>query len=277
MTKKLLAGFGIFFLVGLMASTTINGVRIVAGDLTVQGIATLANGAVLGSPASIVLPSGATGTTQSANDNSTKIATTAYVDATKTTKAAIIPITVGNWTTIGSSGTRTDTTGPGGGGAIVIDSTTGANNEYGVTRTVAAGDFSYDFIVYGTIGNSGNSQIGVGFSNGTAIEGVCIVFAGSIANIGSWKDTALSGGTITGAVGGLLSGFLVPTGGPYIVRLFRTGTALAGSISIDAGISFIPMFNDTGALISADRLFVGANPRTSSDKSHITLISSTLP
>lgn len=80
MTKKLLAGFGIFFLVGLMASTTINGVRIVAGDLTVQGIATLANGAVLGSPASIVLPSGATGTTQAALDASTKIATTAYVN-----------------------------------------------------------------------------------------------------------------------------------------------------------------------------------------------------
>lgn len=53
MTKKLLAGFGIFFLVGLMASTTINGVRIVAGDLTVQGIFTTANGAVMGTPASL--------------------------------------------------------------------------------------------------------------------------------------------------------------------------------------------------------------------------------
>lgn len=55
MKLKLLAGFGIFCLVGLIASTTINGVRIVAGDLTVQGVLTAATGAVLGTPASVNL------------------------------------------------------------------------------------------------------------------------------------------------------------------------------------------------------------------------------
>ena len=84
MNKKLLAALGILALVALLtASTTINGVRIISSDLTVQGIFTTANGAVLGSPASIVLPSGATGTTQASLDNSTKIATTAYVDGSR--------------------------------------------------------------------------------------------------------------------------------------------------------------------------------------------------
>ncbi len=97
MNKRLLAGLGILFLVMLLtASTTINGVRIIAGDLTVQGTTTLANGAALGSPASIVLPSGATGTTQSALDNSTKIATTAYVDTSRGMKGSAIITTNGS-------------------------------------------------------------------------------------------------------------------------------------------------------------------------------------
>ena len=70
-------------LAGSIAASKITGTALTAADTGTVTSAIIADGTIVGGDlsSSIALPSGATATTQSAADNSTKLATTAYVDA----------------------------------------------------------------------------------------------------------------------------------------------------------------------------------------------------
>jgi hypothetical protein len=80
-----------------------------SGDVTMDnaGAVTIANDAVTGDKISdsAALPDGVTATTQSANDNSTKVATTAYADSSRTPNSILSAPTGG--LSVGDTGTST--------------------------------------------------------------------------------------------------------------------------------------------------------------------------
>ncbi len=191
-------------------------------------------------------------------------------------KASITPLTIADWSTLGSGGTRTDlsTGGPTGGGAIAIISTTGGSgNVYGVSASVSAGDFTKLFVIFMGIPVSGLQNCMVGFTDGTKVEGIGLDNSQTPTNI---KISALSAGTYAGANGPDFSvnPFGVgPDGGAIIIKLTRTGTALAAYWSMDGGVTYTRLFNDTSPYLTASAVAVWTDARGSANASRLTLVS----
>ncbi len=200
------------------------------------------------------------------------------------TTATITPITTGNWTTLGSGGTRTNTTGPGGGGAIDIVGTVGTTtNVYGVSRAVSAGDFSIDLVMHIAVPtNTVPALVEAGFTDGTKVEGCGVSSDGAdLWNFTAIKTSDLSGGTYAASNGIITGGGIGLPQNPVIVRLIRTGTNLLCKVSFNGGITFqYTIFNDTSPYLTASAIAVWVDPRNSTATAvagEVTLISSSLP
>lgn len=166
------------------------------------------------------------------------------------------PIVTGDWSTLGTGGTRTD-----GSGNIFVKGTVGAGSQsiYGVSHTVAAGDFTHYITFTAAVNSSNFAEVHVGFTDGTKTEG-----AGPTNN-GTINDTAftsLTGGPAA-AANGTTSTSLAYFGQnvPMTIRLTRTGTALNAAISFDQGINYVTLFNDTVPFLTASSVYIAANPR----------------
>ncbi len=185
-------------------------------------------------------------------------------------------IITGNWTTLGSTATRTDHT-----NSITILGTTSATNRVdGVCHTVSAGDFSYVlvFLVSLPVGATGPPAILAGFTDGTKTEG-----AGAGADTAPFitgqnlKNTAISGGTVSAANGTVAGADHNASSNPVYVTLTRTGTALAGSVSHNSGVTYDAIFNDTTPFLTASSICVYIVSRGSVVIEQFTLVTSSLP
>ncbi len=246
--KKILAGLGIIVLVGMLAaSTTINGDRIVH-DLTVTGTCTGCGGAV----SSV---NGLTGAV---------LSPTPFGFQFK-------PIVDANWTTIGSGGSRTSTAtnGPSGGPTIAITTATGGSGSiYGVTASVAPGDFTRYAQFWSISPLAVNfTSIGFGVTDGTRVESAQIIYINSSGTaFRSGATTALAAGTYTAANGDTNNVLLIGAAGgvwntPITFKINRTGTTYTGSYSLNGGMSYINVFVDTTPYLTADRIIVFGDAR----------------
>ncbi len=172
---------------------------------------------------------------------------------------SLTPIVPGNWNTLGSGCTTTTVTGAGGGNALKIVGSTGAQNACGDYTSVAAGDFTHKFVLYAFLsGASDDSEVGVGFSDGGKVE-FCAVTRFSTWLLHGIAESALTGGSVTLANGE--TGSLAMVGpGPIFFQLQRTGTTLKCSWSPD-GQNYFVVFNDTAPYLTADRIVAIVDPR----------------
>ena len=171
-----------------------------------------------------------------------------------------------NWSAFGSGCTTSTVTGITGANALKVVSSTGAQNTCGLSVSVAAGDFSHVFVMYGVYASVNFATVAVGFSDATKIE-YCGLGSGSAGGISiqesQAKATALTGGSLTAANGpSVFNPPFVNPAGPSFFRLTRTGTNLACDFSPD-GVNYINMFNDTAPFMTASELYFGTDPRTS--------------
>lgn len=184
---------------------------------------------------------------------------------------AVVPIVTGDWTTIGTGGTRTN----GANWINVVGTTGGTGNVYGVSHTVAAGDFTHLFLVYGQINLTSNSTIAVGFTDGTAVESCGLIWITTTGpQFNTTKTTALSSGTYSAANGQIFSvtneygSFL-----PMYVKLNRSGTTLSCSLSFDGALSYETFFTDSIPALTASSVLAYSDPRSSANPARFTLIS----
>lgn len=277
----LILAAAILALIGKYAfPSTINGATTISGHVTLEGVtstgATGSGKLVFDGSPTFITP--ILGTPASGNLSSTTNYPGVYAIP------AITAITTGNWSTLGSGGTRTNTTGPSGGGAInIVGTTGGTGNIYGVSRTVAGGDFSYDLIVEWQIPINFGVDVNVqaGFTDGTKVEGCGPANSANATTstqaIGNGvSTTTLSGGTYAGNTGGnFTNGSAGIAPNPILFRLARVGTALTCAVSWDGGVTYITMFSN--AFLTASSIQVSSDPRAATKASSLTLISSTLP
>jgi hypothetical protein len=159
-----------------------------------------------GTPA---LPNGTSATTQSANDNSTKVATTAYVDKN-----------MGAWEPLGNSFSSTD--------AISFNSSTGHANVWGVILRSPICTSNVTVLV-GTADNSSNTY-DVGLYQGTAgLTDNLLVHTGAIA--GSTWATAGS----TYSTQAWTSGNVCLTPGRYYLAIYANVASATMTLGGDVG------------------------------------------
>ena len=180
----------------------------------------------------------------------------------------VTPIVTGNWTTLGSGGTRTDNSGS----ISIIGTTGGSGNVYGVYATVAAGDFTKYLALNMATPNGNFANCMVGFTDGTKTEGCGMDNSQLITWI---KESTLSGGSYAAGNGPdfSINPFSLAGVPVVLVKLTRVGTALAGYISIDNGISYTRIFNDTVPYLTASAVCVWCDPRGAANASRLTLLS----
>lgn len=186
---------------------------------------------------------------------------------------AITAITTANWTTLGTGGTRTNTTGPNGGSAIALVGTTSNNNVFGVKASIA-GDISYTLIFGGHVNNANNMSAMVGFTDGTKTEGCGLAGNSTAANSGynTLSDTALVSGIYALANGSVATQENLWSNIVY-AKLTRTGTTYTCQLSFDGGISYFTMFTDTTPFLTANAVVAWVDPRGASEAPGLTLIS----
>jgi hypothetical protein len=218
-----LNGTGSYLLIGTGGNISIPYDLGVTGTFSVTGAATLGNGS--------------TATTQSSGDNSTKIATTAYVDGAVSGGGGIKSVHVQTFT---SSGTYTPTTGMA--YAIVEMVGGGGGSGAGVSFCSSAGSGAYikALLTAAQIGSSQTITIGSGGSAGAG---------------GGTNTSGGNGGTTS--VGSLLSctGGDGTTGVANNVQSFTVGGA-GGTPTVTTGTPILVMDGQTGGGASA----VGGNP-----------------
>jgi hypothetical protein len=165
-----------------------------------------------------------------------------------------------NWSAFGAGCTTTTVTGPGGGSALQVVGSSGAQNTCGRSTTVAAGDFTHTFVMYASVTGFANSEVGVGFSDGTKAEYCAITSIGTPGPfvINDITDTNLT--TVAGAANGDQTLQNLVGSGPVFFQLNRAGTSLKCSWSPD-GVNYITEFNDTVPFLTADRIAVMIDPR----------------
>lgn len=190
--------------------------------------------------------------------------------------ATIVPPVTGDWTAIGSSGTRSNVTGPSGADAINVIGTTGGTtgtaNIYGIKHSVAAGDFTHIFILWAAPATAAASNVGVGFTDGTKVES-CVA-QGQGSNVVAYSRIKSSSLTTGYADANGATGFEGAAFYPLMIaKLTRTGTALACSISLDGGITYRSVFNDTSPYLTASDVVVTTDPRGAAVAGVFTLIS----
>ncbi len=185
-------------------------------------------------------------------------------------------IVTANWTTLGATSTRTDSSGS----ITIVTASSGTNKIDGVYHTVAAGDFTIylAFMVALQSGSSGPPAVLAGFTDGTKTEGLGIDSPAGATVQRGLKDDAISGGT-TAAANGIISGTCtcVPVVNPVYIKLTRIGTALSAWLSFNNGITYVQYFNDTAPYMTATAVAVYIQSRSSLDTNSFTLISSSLP
>jgi hypothetical protein len=182
--------------------------------------------------------------------------------------ATLTPIVPANWSVLGSGGSESTVSGIGGASsAIKIIGTTGSQNTYGV-KTAASGAFTHVFALYPVLYPTNNSEIAVGFTDGTKAEYCSYSYntgASSNPNIGTIAETQLTGGSISGANGTVYpSGtpWIIASGGPIFFQLVSSTSSpyLACSWSPD-GVNWISIFSDTTPYLTVSSVFVGVDPR----------------
>ena len=193
---------------------------------------------------------------------------------TNVTTATIAAITTGNWATLGSGGcTRTNTTGPSGGGAIeMIGTSGGTGNICGVSIAAPGGDFTRTFVAWAGIPATGNGNVEAGFTDGTKVEGCGVDFSQSVTGT---KTTALSAGTYTLANGLTFSGLPNPfSPGPVLIfQLNRSGTTLSCYVSANGGITYVSIFSDATPFLTASNIEISSDARGAASAPRFTLIS----
>jgi hypothetical protein len=168
----------------------------------------------------------------------------------------------GNWSTFGSGSTNTTVTGAGGGNALQVIGNVSTTSTAGYSTTVAAGNFTHTFVLYALVAGLSNSEVGVGFTDGTKAE-YCAITATTTPTyfINTISEATLTGGSI-GAANGDLGLFPLVGSGPIFFQLTRTATALKCSWSPD-GQNYFTLFNDTGPALTASSLIFIVDPRGS--------------
>ncbi len=195
-----------------------------------------------------------------------------------------VAIVNANWTTIGAGGTRTNTTnnGPSGGPTIALASATGGSGSiYGVTATVAAGDFTRYAQFWATSALAVDfTTVGFGVTDGTKCEYAQLIYISSSGiAIRSGKASALAAGTYAAANGDTNNLLLVGTAGgvwnnPVLLKINRTGTTYTGSYSVDGGANYITVFSDTTPYLTATDIIVLTDARGGANAGKLTLFSS---
>ena len=174
---------------------------------------------------------------------------------------SITPIVTADWSALGSGCATSTVTGVTGGNAIQVISSTGSANTCGMQRSIAAGDFSKVFTVYGMVSQSQFTSIEIGFTDGTKVEYCGLGGSGSAVLSTTGKANNLTGSGQAAANGGTnYSGFGAGGSGPSFWRLKRTGTNLSCDYSPD-GANYINVFNDTSPHLTASALYFGTDPR----------------
>jgi len=182
----------------------------------------------------------------------------------------ITPITTGSWTTLGSGCTVNTLTNA----FEVISSTGGSGNICGVQISVAAGNFTHYFALWGNNSFNNYSTVGVGFTDGTKTESVELIYISPNSQIASSKSSALTSGTYASANGDAGLAAYYPPQGVVLIELARSGTALAGYVSLNGGYTWSLIFNDNSSpYLTASALTVFTDPRGSSGTSRFTLLS----
>ncbi len=194
-----------------------------------------------------------------------------------------VAIVNANWTTIGAGGTRTNTTnnGPSGGPTIALASATGGSGSiYGVTATVAAGDFTRYAQFWPTSALAVDfTTVGFGVTDGTKSEYAQLIYISSSGTaIRSGKASALAAGTYAAANGDTNNLLLVGTAGgvwntPVLLKINRTGTTYTGSYSVDGGANYITVFSDTTPYLTATSIIVLTDARGGANAGKLTLFS----
>lgn len=206
-----------------------------ATTLDLGGLASLASPVFTGTPS---LPTGTTGTTQAANDNSTKLATTAYADAAvgveKTralaAEALLSPLASPTFTgtmTFAAGTTAGNLTFTGSTSLIQFPSSTGARiNLYSTTYGLGVSSSELTAWSSGTVAFRATSYSGTIFAS----------FAPTLASISGALTLAL-GATITSG------GLTITAGGLTVTAGTITYTGLTAST--------LPMLNSSKQLVSA--------------------------
>ncbi len=183
----------------------------------------------------------------------------------------IFPLTTGNWSTLGSGCTVTTLTNA----MNVASSTGGSGNICGTEIATVGTSYTHFILLYPQVSQANFSTIGVEFTDGTKTEGVQLIFGATTAQvtIASGKSSALVAGTYASAVGDSGNGFLSATGQPLWVKLVRNSSTLSGFASIDGGLSYVQLFNDTSPFLTPTNIVVYTDPRGAAGVARTTVIS----
>ncbi len=177
------------------------------------------------------------------------------------------PIIPGDWTTLGTGGTRTDLA-----SSINIWSSVSNFNQYGIT-TAITGDYTKNIILYIAPSSVQFGEVWVGWTDGTKSEGCGPLNIGGIVGIDGMADSQLTGNNYANANGGATGKGQSFSSGLLYVQLVKSGTHLTCSVSYDQGVSYFTIFNDTTPYLTPTGIAIGADPRNGATKTGFTLIS----
>ena len=177
---------------------------------------------------------------------------------------SITPPVPGDWSSLGSGCTTSTVTGVGGGNALQVVSSSGAQNICGLKTSVAAGNFSHVFVIYAALSVPHFATVEAGFTDGSKAEYCGLASRGAPVDVlagNQAQATALTGGSLSAANGVSTYTLPYPNGsGPMFFRLSRTGTNLACDYSPD-GQTYFNIFNDTVPALTASAVYFAADPR----------------
>jgi hypothetical protein len=241
---------------GIVTGTTITGTLFSGPGTSLTGTATSLNiggNAATATTVSTTVASGATGTTQTAGDNSTKIATTAYV-ATAITNLSLGTMSTQNASAVAiTGGTINGVTGTNSGMTVGTVSTTIASGAVGTTQT--AGDNSTKIAT--------TAYVATAVNNATSTLGT---MATQNANA-----VAITGGTING-VTGTNAGMTVGNATAAVTATNQSGGTVSATTIGGTNITASVQFNGagTGLTGTASSLNIGGNAATATSATNAT-------
>ena len=241
---------------GIVTGTTITGTLFSGPGTSLTGTATSLNiggNAATATTVSTTVASGATGTTQTAGDNSTKIATTAYV-ATAITNLSLGTMSTQNASAVAiTGGTINGVTGTNSGMTVGTVSTTIASGAVGTTQT--AGDNSTKIAT--------TAYVATAVNNATSTLGT---MATQNAN-----NVTITGGTING-VTGTNAGMTVGNATAAVTSTNLSGGTVSATTIGGTNITASVQFNGpgTGLTGTASSLNIGGNAATATSATNAT-------
>ena len=236
-----------------------------ASPLTLNDI--LIGGGGLNVVPATAIPSGITATTQTAGDNSTKIATTAYADASA--KAAVAPgaiysvpalgtFTQNNFAFGGGTGTTTATQTVSGGAILINEIRYNASTASLVSLSLAQPATPYKLRVQVAylFGVQNSQSIDVGFFDGTKYLTFEVVStSASVFRLAEWAAYN-NVGTVTNLTG-TLGGALWTMYSPLWVQIRNDGTTLNFDLSLDGQNYFNVTSQSVGTYLTPTQIMVG--------------------